>query len=260
MGKSKYTEFKVHKEVENQLQQSGVYFLKSVIANGTSADFYISTPTSGSVIFEVKNWDPTPDNINRAKIISNSIRTSANVNQAYVVLPEKGFEDQKKFGVISVNQVNNVIDEFLSNPKTQISDVLIKNPINHKKAFVAMPFEPKFEDTYFSAIEPACNEVDVKPIRIDQIEYSGDIMDKIREQISLSDLLIADISMSKPNVTYEVGYSDAKGHPKIQLCMESNKKMPFDIDHDKTIFYEDGRTHLLKPKIISHLKTLLQIL
>ncbi len=139
MSKSKYTELKVHNEVENKLQQSGVEFLKSVIANGTSADFFFSTPTSGSVILEVKNWEPTTENIHRASIITNSLRNSANVNQAYVVLHDIGNQELINSRIISIDQIGKLFEFNISSPE------IIKKPKIHKpnpkfKAFIAMPF------------------------------------------------------------------------------------------------------------------------
>jgi len=247
---------KIEKEVENKLQQSGVDFLKSVIANGTSADFYFSTPTSGSVILEVKNWEPTLENINRAKIISNSIRTSANVNQAFVVLPEISSREFVNSGIISIAQISKVLEFSITDP-IKIKRPKIQKPNPKYQAFIAMPFTPEFEDTYFNAIDPACNEVQVKSIRIDQVTFEGDIKTEIFNNIFSSDLLIADVSLSNPNVMYEMGFSDGLKKPKIQICVRSEEKMPFDIAHENTIFYDKGRTHALKSPLLTHLSALL---
>ncbi len=261
MGKSKYTEMQVYRAVENKLQQSGVDYQTSVIANGSSADFFFSTPTIGSVIFEVKNWEPTTENIDRAKIISNSIKSSSDVDHAFVIFPETTDQNLIAKGILSVNQIEEIVksSELHLNPKF-INMPVIRQPNPSYKAFIAMPFAPNFEDTYFQAIQPACNEVDVDCIRIDQSEYSGDIKNKICNEISTSDIIIADVTNSNPNVTYEIGFAESKGLPKIQLCVKSKEKMPFDIDHDKTIFYEFGLTHALKEPIIQHLKSLLKII
>lgn len=82
----------------------------------------------------------------------------------------------------------------------------------------------------------------------------GRITEQIIREIKDSDVLIADLSESNPNVMYELGIRQAMMKPYI-LMAEMGQKLPFDLSDLRTIFYkldldnveksqEELRTHL----------------
>jgi len=75
------------------------------------------------------------------------------------------------------------------------------------KTIAAMPFKEVFDDVYFVAMSDAGVSVGGTCIRIDNEYYQGDILQKSKQDIKDSIVIIADISGANPNVLYEVGFS-----------------------------------------------------
>jgi nucleoside 2-deoxyribosyltransferase len=69
--------------------------------------------------------------------------------------------------------------------------------------------------------------------------------------------VIADLSESKPNVMYEVGYAHAMEKPTIHICSTPLKDLPFDVAHWNTIDYQQGQTHKLGRTIAQRLSSIL---
>lgn len=68
-------------------------------------------------------------------------------------------------------------------------------------AFVLMPFDDAFNDIYQLGIKEACKEVNIFCERVDeQIFDKGTILDRIYNQITKADIIIADLSGRNPNV------------------------------------------------------------
>lgn len=118
-----------------------------------------------------------------------------------------------------------------------------------RMAFVLMPFSPKFDQVYRSFVSPVLEEFGLKPLRADEIQGSGFILEQIRSAIQQARLCIADITGSNPNVLYEVGYAHALAKPLI-LIAEEDSRLPFDVAAQRVLFYgPDGvasRNQLIK--------------
>jgi hypothetical protein len=81
-----------------------------------------------------------------------------------------------------------------------------------------MPFKEEFDDVYFVALSDAAVSVGATCIRIDNEFYQGDILQKSRQDIKDSIVMIADISGANPNVLYEVRFSHGIGKPTIHIA------------------------------------------
>jgi hypothetical protein len=95
-------------------------------------------------------------------------------------------------------------------------------------------------------------------IRIDKEYFQGEIVQKLKQDIKDSIVMIADISGANPNVLYEVGFSHGIGKPTKHICSTPLKNLPFDVKTSKTISYKKGQTHALKGKLAKELKELLK--
>lgn len=126
------------------------------------------------------------------------------------------------------------------------------------KIIAAMPFKEEFDDVYFVAMSDAAVSVGATCVRIDKEDFQGDIVQKLKQDIKDSIVMIADISGANPNVLYEVGFSHGIGKPTIHICSTPLKKLPFDVMTWKTISYKKGQTHALKGKLTKELKELLK--
>ncbi|MCU0811876.1 MAG: nucleoside 2-deoxyribosyltransferase [Thiobacillaceae bacterium] len=109
--------------------------------------------------------------------------------------------------------------------------------------FVLMPFSAAFDDAYAVAIQPACEAVGAYAERVDKQIFAGSIMDRVYNQISKADIIVADMSERNPNVFYEVGYAHAIGKTTI-LLTRSETDIPFDLRQYPHIVYGTSLTTL----------------
>jgi len=114
--------------------------------------------------------------------------------------------------------------------------------------FVLMPFEDAYDDIYSLGIKEACAEAGGYCERVDEQLFEGSILDRIYNQISKADLIVADMSGRNANVFYEVGYAHALGKRVILLTKDPND-IPFDLKHQPHIVY-GGRIIELKAELL----------
>ena len=126
-----------------------------------------------------------------------------------------------------------------------------------ESAFVmmAMTNDSEFEEVY-QIIKSECKEFDITAERIDEVHSSGLITDEILEKIDSSEYLIVDLSLERPNVYYELGYSHGigKDSKKIILMAKRGTKRHFDIRNMRTILYNDHND--LRKKLRERLEAL----
>lgn len=107
--------------------------------------------------------------------------------------------------------------------------------------FVVMPFETDWSANVKATIDHACTATSrlfagLRWQRADDITEPGRITDQIISAIERSDLLVADITGSNPNVLFELGYADALNKPIIVLNQDV-AATPFDIKDWRQIVY-----------------------
>ncbi|MDQ3818776.1 MAG: nucleoside 2-deoxyribosyltransferase, partial [Acidobacteriota bacterium] len=83
--------------------------------------------------------------------------------------------------------------------------------------FVLMPFDEQFSDIYKFGIKGAADDVGAYAERVDEQIFTEGILDRIFNQISKADIVVADMTGRNPNVFYEVGYAHALGKKVILL-------------------------------------------
>jgi hypothetical protein len=109
-----------------------------------------------------------------------------------------------------------------------------------------MPYAQEFDDVYATiraSVEDASRENPLKCFRLDESRPAGRITERLLQEIQSASLCIADLTGSKPNVMWEVGYAMALGKPTIIITQEKGE-LPFDIRDMETIQYD--RSHLSK--------------
>jgi len=122
----------------------------------------------------------------------------------------------------------------------------MKKPFK-KFVFVLMPFEKSFDDLYNFGIKQTCAELGTYCERVDEQIFSERILDRVYNQISKADILVADMSDRNPNVFYEVGYAHGIGKNVILLTKKADD-IPFDLKHFPHIVY-DGEITKLSEKL-----------
>lgn len=127
------------------------------------------------------------------------------------------------------------------------------------KAFVVMQFGDQYDDVYNDVVKEVCKDYDVNVLRADEVMGSGLIISDIAREIYESQLIIADITPTNPNVFFEVGYSMALGKQMIMLA-KKDTPLPFDIAGFRVLFYKDsiGGKKLLEEGLRKHIDSILK--
>lgn len=118
--------------------------------------------------------------------------------------------------------------------------------------FVLMPFDEEFEDIYKLGIKESCIDAGAYCERVDEQIFSESILERIYNQISKADIVIADMTNRNPNVFYEVGYAHALGKQTILLTKNSSD-IPFDLKHYPHIIYKN-KISFLKQELTKRIK------
>lgn len=78
-----------------------------------------------------------------------------------------------------------------------------------------------------------------KVVRADEISEPGTINLQVMKRIVDSEIVVADLTGTNPNVMYELAIRHAIKKPVI-LLIKNGEKIPFDIAAERTIFYDLG--------------------
>lgn len=109
--------------------------------------------------------------------------------------------------------------------------------------FVLMPFAKEFDDIYKFGIKQTCEQLGCYCERVDEQIFQESILERIYNQISKADILIADMTGKNPNVFYEVGYAHGLGK-KVILLTQKTEDIPFDFKHFQHIVYDSSAAKL----------------
>jgi hypothetical protein len=97
-------------------------------------------------------------------------------------------------------------------------------------AFVMMwmdPSRPELVDVC-DAVKETFNKFGIKAIRADDIEHDGQITQRVLNELMTSEFLFADLSGSRPNVYYEVGFAHAIGR-RVIMYRSKGEGLHFDL-------------------------------
>jgi hypothetical protein len=115
--------------------------------------------------------------------------------------------------------------------------------------FVVMPFRAELNFFYLYLRHHLQENHGLRVERGDHRILTVPLLDKIREQILESKVIIADITGRNPNVFYELGLAHAYEKPVILLTQDSAEDIPTDIRHLEFIRYDLGRDEEVLSKI-----------
>ena len=148
---------------------------------------------------------------------------------------EKAFDDYLRY-----RSLDELLEERFNSAHKTLKSVpsdslyaaipVAKSEIRKGTAFIIMPIDPdrpELEDIN-NTIKEVCSKFGIKAYRSDEIEHQERITDVILDEIKSCEFLIADLTLEKPNVYYEVGYSHAIGKNPI-LFRKEGTKVHFDL-------------------------------
>jgi hypothetical protein len=140
--------------------------------------------------------------------------------------------------------------------QVEISDFIVDS--RRPQAFAVMQFSEPYNEVYSEVIKEVCRRYEVKAVRADEIYGPGIIIGDVVQQITDSQLVIADITALNANVFFEVGYALALNKPIILLAKRGTS-IPFDVQAFRILFYDDsiaGKAKL-EEGLRNHLKAIL---
>lgn len=101
---------------------------------------------------------------------------------------------------------------------------------------VLMPSAKRFDERYTLGVKEPLEGIGVSCERVEELDFTGDIMEKIFDLIGEATLIVADMTGRNPNVFYEVGYAHGIGKPVV-LLTEKVDDVPFDLQGQRHIIY-----------------------
>jgi hypothetical protein len=122
------------------------------------------------------------------------------------------------------------------------------------RAFVALPFTPRYDDVHLYGIRAAADEVGIAVERADDNLDSSEIVHYIKTRIGGCDLIIADTTEANANVYYELGFADGLAK-RVLLIAAANTELPFDLRGRNHVLYENIAD--LHAKLVDRLRGLL---
>jgi hypothetical protein len=160
----------------------------------------------------------------------------------------------------ALNQPRQVGVFCLSSSTIRIRD--FESDAERPKAFIVMQFSSPYNEVYSHVIKDACEEFSIEAVRADEIYGgAGIIIKDVIDRITHSQVIIADISPTNPNVYFEVGYALALGKPIILLAQKRapESPLPFDVSAFRVLFYDDsiGGKPKLEEGLRNHLREIL---
>ena len=109
--------------------------------------------------------------------------------------------------------------------------------------FIIMPFSESFDDVYVSikrSVEDVIGPLGGSCFRLDERRPAGRITPRLVAELKSARLCIADLTGSRPNVMWEVGYAMALGCPTI-LLTQNIEDIPFDLGDMQSLKYDRDR-------------------
>jgi hypothetical protein len=104
--------------------------------------------------------------------------------------------------------------------------------------FVLMPFRSDLNFFYLYIRKYLQDRHGLRVERADHRILTKPLLQKIRDQISEADVILADITGRNANVFYELGLADAYGKPVIVITQDPPSEAPADIRHLEFIEYD----------------------
>lgn len=264
------TEFEFSQEVAHKLEDAGFSVESKPSIEGVRPDLLVGLDDGRRFVIELKSWqDPDRRDIAIATRQAQLFKKTTNSDKAFVVI--KGLKHSHPYaGLLAAKDLvlaltkarqeipsKKTVIQALQNVEIVDEAESAKSSLPKKTVFAAMPYSVRYEDTYFLGIIPAATSVNAASDRADYDNYVGDAVQNIKKRILGSDVVVADLSESRPNVLYELGFAEASSVKTVQICSTPPGQLPFDVRNNSTLSYSLGRIHKLSTDLSERLKGVL---
>jgi len=186
--------------------------------------------------------------------IKKEVSTIGDINEQFKYEQAIGKELKK----ISKDVTNDLYQEVVMRIETGKYIELRKKlseTTKERYSFFICPFDnDSINHNYEYVIKPLVKSFQFEIQRADEISHVRSVTEVILNAIAKSRFVIADLTDSRPNCYYEVGYAHSIGKPVIILAKEGTERH-FDISTYKWNYWNDYKD--LKPKIEKELSGLL---
>jgi hypothetical protein len=242
--------------IAERLQTAQIPYETDATIGGLRPDFIINAPDGRVIVVEVKSWEKSEGFTNRAAHQARLYQDAIGADRAFIVVEDLKRSRVSK-GVVTADRLVAALRKEFAQRQVPANRKIGLHPGQERTIFAAMPFNPEYDDVYFVAMAYAANSVDAVCKRVDQEEFCGDIVERIKSMILDSVAVIVDLSGGKSNVLYEAGYAHALEKPTVHICSTPTDQLPFDVSHWNTIQYTMGQTYHLRDKLAKRLRSVL---
>lgn len=180
-----------------------------------------------------------------------SLKTQKKLLEAQVEFLETSIQSEN--GTPATN--SHIVTEHTNFPVHGHDERVLHVPIEKNYVFIIMAMiegDPQLIDIH-ETISETCKSLNLKGERVDQIEHTGRITDKIIECINKAEIVIADLTHNRPNCYYEAGYAHGIGKNVVFTAREKTE-LQFDLKDYPVIFYPN--MSILKKKLLKRLKVI----
>jgi len=195
----------------------------------------------------------------------NAIKIGNNIDKAIIVTysgfsqEAQLFADSNGIELLQIKDLTATKEMIQSQSRKKITELRVVQKktaeiTRYPDIFTIMPFSKEFEDTYYFGIHETVKECGLTCERVDEMEFVGDISDKIHDSIKYSKIIIAELTLPNPNVYYEFGYANAIGKTIIPIT-KNVSDAPFDVRQFNHITYDNIKE--LREKLGKRIQALL---
>ena len=133
----------------------------------------------------------------------------------------------------------------------------LKSPVKPLGCFIVMPFRAELNFLFLYLKDYLFREHHLHVERGDHQIRTMPLLEKVRAQIRLADVIIGDVTGKNPNVFYELGLADAYGKHIILITQDTLNDVPADIRHLELIFYDLAKHDELLNKLDNAIQNVL---
>lgn len=108
--------------------------------------------------------------------------------------------------------------------------------------FGVLAFRQETDKLWSGAMSPALIDLGLTPIRIDAVALTNPIIDGIHAMIEQSHLVVVDLTFSRPNCYYELGFAHALRKPVILSVKDDRRDQDihFDVEAFRVLRWSDS--------------------